>query len=133
MDKYTNNSDLNENIIPFCNYMSEISEKYDCNEEKNVYLYGTYNGCTKKSSIEKNIIVDKCNIYERLYCGSRFFELIILASEKKCIEKITCNDEKKDIFCLFEGEKIYEICSILQEIAVFLKKIKKKKKLFYPL
>ncbi|ETW47642.1 hypothetical protein PFMALIP_04333 [Plasmodium falciparum MaliPS096_E11] len=129
MDKYTNNCNANENIIPFCNYISEISEKCDCNEEKNMYLYGTYNGCTKKSSIEKNTIVDVCNIYERLYCGSRFFELIILTNEKKCMEKITCNDEKTDIFCLFEGEKIYEICSILQEIAVFLKKDKKKEKI----
>ncbi|SOV81171.1 conserved Plasmodium protein, unknown function [Plasmodium sp. gorilla clade G3] len=129
MDKYTNNYDVNEDIIPFCNYISEVSEKCDCNEEKNVYLYGTYNGCTKKKSIEKNIIVDTCNIYERLYCGSRFFELIILTSEKECIEEITCNDEKEDIFCLFEGDKIYEICSILQEIAVFLKNDKKKEKI----
>ncbi|KYN94669.1 hypothetical protein PRSY57_1321600 [Plasmodium reichenowi] len=129
MDKYTNNCNVNENIIPFCNYISEITEKCDCNEEKNMYLYGTYNGCTKKSSIEKNTIVDACNIYERLYCGSRFFELIILTNEKRCMEKITCNDEKTDIFCLFEGEKIYEICSILQEIAVFLNKDKKKEKI----
>ncbi|KYN97026.1 hypothetical protein PGSY75_1322600 [Plasmodium gaboni] len=128
MDEYTNNCDVNEKIIPFFNYISEVSEKCTCNEEKNVYLYGTYNGCTSRSFIEENIIVDTCNIYERLYCGSRFFELIILTSEKVNMEKITCDDKKKDIFCLFEGEKIYDICSILQEIAVFLKNDKKKEK-----